>query len=445
MLGLAIVGFRQRTPEPPPASNDFEDCPSDGVRPPRWVIVQSPGAYVQCSQATAHSGSWSVLVQGKGNYGYAYRKSNFFDAGRGDKNLTVSAYLRFESFPIQDPRIFFLGNLFHSHLVVYNPDGAVAFGASFLGTTDLLAWRQDAERPCFPWCTSPITVPLSQRLRAGIWYEVWMRLTQEEERNLIEYRVTDLSTGKVIAYTSTNDFVPQAQINRIDIGYDQDGVRAGFADSSNTYYDSVEVEASGSAASTQVETVIWPPTDRLSIDGSNQGSLEGRSLDHILINEVELNPQVGIALPFVVLANPSDHSVSFQRLEMKADSGGSVSYWERDQASVQSLTRSVWDPPTKNTTVQITLHLDGAEVDRTPTLSDPWADNRTWQRRPDGSWMFAVSAANLLEFSSVSVNMSHVSRLAESATMAGTVPAPARRAEGYGPSKGAQESVNYDA
>ena len=443
MLGLAIVGFREHTPELPLASNDFEDCPSDGVRPPRWVIVQSPGAYVQCSQATAHSGSWSVLVRGEGNYGYAYRKSNFFDVGRGDKNLTVSGYLRFESFPIQDPRIFFLAKLFHSHLVVYNPDEAVAFGASFVGTTDLLAWRQDAKRPCFPWCTSPITVPLSQHLEVGIWYEVWMRLTQEEEENLIEYRVTDLSTGKVIAYKSTKDFVPQAQINRIDIGYDQDGVRAGFADSANTYYDSVEVEASGSAASTQVQTLIWPPTERPSSDSSNQGSLEGGSLDHILINEVELNPQVGMALPFVVLANPSDHSVSFQRLEMKADTGGSVSYWQRDQASVQSLTRSIWDPPTKNTTVQITLYLDGAEADRTPALSDPWADNRTWQRRPDGSWIFAVSTSNLSEFSSASVNISHVSRLTESANMARTVAVPAGRPEGYEPNQAYSLVVRY--
>jgi hypothetical protein len=259
-----------------------------------------------------------------------------------------------------------------------------------------------------------------------------MRLTQEEGKNLIEYRVTDLSTGKVIAYRSTNDFVPQTKIDRIDMGYDQDGVRAGFADSANTYYDSVTVEASGPAAR-QVEIAKSSPTERVSIDSANQGSLKEGSLDHILINEVELNPQIGIDLPFVGLANPTNHSVTFQSLKMRADTGGSVSYWERDQASMQPLTQSIWDPPTKNTTVQITLYLDGAEADRTPTLSDPSADNRTWQRRPDGSWIFAASTANLPEFSSVSINISDVSRLTESATMARTMPALARRAERYGP------------
>jgi hypothetical protein len=369
------------------------------------VIVQSPGASVRCSDAVAHSGSWSVLIRGEGNYGYAYRKSNFFDAGRGDKNLTVVGYLRFESLPTQNPQIFFpfLGKLFHSHLVVYNPQGAAAFGASFVGTTDLLAWRQNAKRPCFPWCTSPITVPLSEALRVGIWYEVWMRLTQEEGKNLIEYRVTDVSTGKVIAYASTSDFVPQTRVDRVDIGYDQDGVRAGFADSANTYYDSITVQASGSASS----------TESVSTRGANQDSIKEGGNGHIIISEVELNPQIGTKLPFVVLANPTNDTLTFQRVEMRADTGGSVSYWETDQTSMQPLTRSVWDPPTKNTTAQIILYVNGKEVDRTPTLSDPWADNRTWQRLPDGSWTFATSTTNSLEPTFVSVNIFDLQRSTE--------------------------------
>jgi hypothetical protein len=359
------------------------------------------------------------MVRGKGNYSYAYRKGNFFDADRGDKNLTVSAYLRFESIPTQDPRIFFLGKLFHSHLVVYNPQGAVAFGASFIGTADLLAWRQKMQTPCFPWCTWPITVTLSQELRAGIWYELWMRLSQGQGENLIEYRVTDLLTGKVIGYTSTNDFVPQTKIDRIDIGYDQDAQRAGFADSADTYYDSVTVEASGSVNRTQVETAKLAPTDEGSVESAGRGLIIRGGAGQILINEVELNPRFGFGLPFVVLANPTDYPVSFQRLEILSDTGGSVSYWERDHVSMQPHTRSVWDPPTKNTTAQIILYIDGAEVDRTPTLSDPWADNRTWQRRPDGSWIFAAPTTMNSSEPSASINTSD-SRLAEPTTITGT-------------------------
>jgi hypothetical protein len=419
LLGLAIPSLRQQTLERPSASYDFEDCTREGVGPPGWVIVQSQGAYVQCSHASAHSGSWSVLVQGKGNYSYAYRKADFFDTGRGDNNLTVSAYLKFESIPTLDPWIFFPGKLFHSHLVVYNPQGAVAFGASFVGSTDLLAWRQNSKTPCFPWCTSPMTVPLSQDLQVGIWYEVRMRLAQHEGKNLIEYRVADVSTGKVIAYRSIDDFIPQTKIDRIDIGYDQDVQRAGFADSANTYYDDVTVEASGSANST--ESVL--------IRSANQDLIKEGGNGHIIINEVELNPQYGCALPFVVLANPTDHSLSFQRVEMRADTGGSVSYWETDQTSMQPLTRSIWDPPTKNTTGQIILYIDGKEVDRTPTLTDPWADNRTWQRLPDGSWIFATSTTNSLESLFVSINISDLSRSTEGPALA-TIP-PVRN-RGFG-------------
>jgi hypothetical protein len=419
-LGLAIVGSgsRPQTSQPSFASYDFEDCPRHGANPPGWVVVQSPGAYVQCSQAAIYSGSWSVLVRGKGNYSYAYRKGNLFDADRGDKNLTISGYLRFESIPTQDPRIFFLGKLFHSHLVVYNPQGAVAFGASFIGTTDLLAWRQKMQTPCFPWCTSPITVTLSQELQAGVWYKLWMRLSQGQGENLIEYRITDLSTGKVIGYTSTNDFVPQTKIDRIDIGYDQDAQRAGFADSADTYYNSITVEASGSANTTRLETANLPPSDGVSVESAGRGLINRGGAGQILVNEVELNPQFGFGLPFVALANPTDYPVSFQRLEITSDAGGSVSYWERHQVSMQPHTRSVWDPPTKNTTAQITLYVDGAEVDRTPTLSDPWADNRTWQRCPDRSWIFVAPTTNSSE-SSASIN-TFDSRLAEPTTITGT-------------------------
>jgi hypothetical protein len=132
------------------------------------------------------------------------------------------------------------------------------------------------------------------------------------------------------------------------------------------------------------------------------------SLHHVIINEIEINAAEGDGSPWIELLNAGDAPASLSELSLAittgdgnvtqvlltADNGDSAATLPAQSHHASSLPINL----DHSNLVSLQLFEDGALLDEVEGLNDNIADDRTWQRYPDGldtghfeDWVFAES------------------------------------------------------